>query len=137
MMKDLEESGNEELEIENFVERVELTDWKTGKKAPASGKKQLYLYAIYFFQVYKNLESLEGVLFYVDEKDEKQREIFIITRKKAEREKEKILEKITTIEKTIETNSFKVCVTPLCAWCGFQEICVQENNIPKIEKGQE
>lgn len=119
----------EELIIEDFVEKVRITDWKTGKKNNSEGKRQLFVYSIYYFTIFPNMQEIECNLVYLDQPDDKKEEIYKITRGEAEIQKKELEEKMTEID---NTTVFKCVRTPLCNYCEYKDKCFEENKVPSL-----
>jgi hypothetical protein len=109
------------MDFEKAVVSMRIYDWKTGKRNITDGKRQLKLYAHWFFNKYPALETLEAELVFLDVKTEK-KDVFTITRDDSKKELEKISEKIQKIE-SFNSEHFYCQTTPLCGYCEFLNRC--------------
>jgi RecB family exonuclease len=110
--------------IDRTVDGFEIIDYKTTKKMPTQdrveGDTQLSVYLAAFLSYYpeerKNLDKLKVSLYFL------KHGVKLSAKRTEEQLKENEAVFLETI-KLIEEEKFEPTISPLCDWCGYQNIC--------------
>lgn len=114
----------EDLYLMDFVDKVYLYDWKTGKKR--SERRQLNYYSLYFFALFPTLREVVCQNIFVTQTQVSPR--WTVKREQVEEISKKLIDSVHEVNKT---EHFPAKQTPLCSWCPWQEECWQELEAPK------
>ncbi len=95
---------------------LRVTDFKTGSVSGPLENLQLPSYALYIFDTNNEAE----IELCIEDLKQKETKIAKVKKEIAKSTRNKLISKISVIEKTTE---FKAISGPLCRWCGYNEIC--------------
>ena len=97
-----------------------LCDWKTGKYKDEKWQlyDQLMFYAIYFFQKYENINTINISYVYVEH--ENMENTMILERQYLDTYIQELVELILNVE---HDEDFKKTISPLCNYCEFKTHC--------------
>ena len=101
---------------------LHLIDWKTGKYKEQRWQvyDQLMFYAIYFFQRYKNADTIKISYVYVEHEMEND---IVLERKYLQNYINDLLHLINNVEKDVK---FVKNPSKLCDWCDFKTHCSED-----------
>jgi|WetSurMetagenome_2_1015567.scaffolds.fasta_scaffold157632_3 CRISPR/Cas system-associated exonuclease Cas4 (RecB family) len=103
-----------------------LCDWKTGKYKEEKWQlyDQLMFYAIYFFQKYENINTINISYVYVEH--ENMENTMILERQYLDTYIQELVELILNVE---HDEDFKKTISPLCNYCEFKTHCDNDSSL--------
>ena len=101
---------------------LHLIDWKTGKLVDLKYQNfdQLMFYAVYFFSVYKEIQTINISYVYIEHNEEN---VILLQRKFLKNYTDDLINSIKETEDDIQFNKTK---TRLCGWCPYKQHCSTE-----------
>ena len=110
--------------IDRTEKGYEIIDYKTARKMPTQDDVntniQLSIYLLAFLKMYptekNNLSNIQVSLYFLKHGQK-------LTATRTQEDLDSVTELFLKVIKDIEEEKFEPRISPLCSWCGYQEIC--------------